>query len=299
MTHPDSDVLAEFRAGLVTGRRRAAIASHLAACDRCAGLSDQLGELSALLAAGRPAAMPDDVARRLDLVLATEAANRNSSERPVDDSAAHPASSPGPRRSWNFRLITQRILLPAAAVVVLAAGGYGLSRVAGGSSPSQATSGTAAAPAVPAASSAASAVAAPSASTHGLAEPAAGAGSRSVAGPAIEAPATFGVVTSMTDYFRPTLAQQLEDELRRYPRTAERPQLLAAGPVKGCVLRVTAGTSPGTVVLVETARFQGQPAIVIVAVSGHHDQAWVTASGCSASSDHVLATASLPGTSTP
>ena len=293
MTHPDSDVLAEFRAGLVTGRRRAAIASHLAACDHCAGLSDQLGELTALLAAGRPPAMPDDVARRLDLVLATEAANRNSSERPVDDSAAHQASSPGPRRSRNFRLITQRILLPAAAVVVLAAGGYGLSRVAGGSSP---TSGTAAAPA---ASAAASAFSAPSASTHGLAKPASGAGLRSVAGPAMEAPVTFQVVTSVTDYRRPTLSQQLEHELRRYPRTAERPQLLASGPVKGCALRVTAGTIPGTVVLVEKARFQGQPAIVIVAVSGDHDQAWVTASGCSASSDHVLATASLPGTSTP
>ena len=122
---------------------------------------------------------------------------------------------------------------------------------------------------------------------------------RSVAGPAMEAPVTFRVVTSVTDYSRPTLAQQLEHELRRYPRTAERPQLLASGPVKGCVLRVTAGTSPGTVVLVEKARFQGQPAIVIVAVSGDHDQAWVTASGCSASSDRVLATASLPGTSTP
>jgi hypothetical protein len=296
MTHPDSDVLAEFGAGLVTGRRRAAIASHLAACDRCAGLSDQLGELTALLAAGRPPAMPDDVARRLDLVLATEAANRHSSERPVDDGAAHPASSPGPRRSWNFRLITQRILLPAAAVVVLAAGGYGLTRVAGGSSPS---SGTAAAPAVPAGSSASYPLAAPSASTHGFAEPAGGAGMRSIAGPPMGAPVKFQVVTSVTDYFRPTLSQQLEHELRLYPRTAERPQLLASGPVKGCVLRVTAGTSPGTVVLVETARFQGQPAIVIVAVSGDHDQAWVTASGCSASSDHVLATASLPGTSTP
>jgi hypothetical protein len=296
MTHPDSDVLAEFRAGLVTGRRRAAIASHLTACDRCAGLSDQLGELTALLAAGGPPAMPDDVARRLDLVLATEAANRNSSERPVEDSAAHRASDPSPRRSRNYRLITQRILLPAAAVIVLAAGGYGLSRVAGGSSPSRAASGTAAAPAV---SAAASAFSAPSASAHGLAKPASGAGLRSVAGPAMEAPVTFQVVTSVTDYRRPTLAQQLEHELRSYPRAAERPQLLTSGPVKGCVLRVTAGTSPGTVVLVEKARFQGQPAIVIVAVSGHHDQAWVTASGCSASGDQVLATATLPGTSTP
>ena len=66
-----------------------------------------------------------------------------------------------------------------------------------------------------------------------------------------------------------------------------------------CVLRVTHGTRPGTLVLVERAHFQGQPAIVIVAVSGHDRAAWVTASGCSASTDHVLATATLPGTSAP
>jgi hypothetical protein len=65
------------------------------------------------------------------------------------------------------------------------------------------------------------------------------------------------------------------------------------------VLRVTKGTVPGTLILVERAHFQGQPAMVIVAVSGRHRAAWVTASGCSASSDHVLATATLPGTSAP
>ena len=36
MTHLDSDVLAEFRAGLITGRRGVTIAAHLAGCDRCA-----------------------------------------------------------------------------------------------------------------------------------------------------------------------------------------------------------------------------------------------------------------------
>jgi len=147
MTHPESGVLAEFQAGLVTGRRRASIASHLAGCDRCAGLSDQLGEIPALLAAAPPLAMPDDVARRLDLVLAAEAAKRDSSERAVDDSPAHPPASPGPRRRWDFRLVTQRILVPAAAVVVLAAGGFGLSRVTGSSSSSSAASGSEAAPA--------------------------------------------------------------------------------------------------------------------------------------------------------
>jgi hypothetical protein len=281
-THPESGVLAEFRAGLVTGRRRASVASHLAACDRCAGLSDQLGEIPALLAAAPPPAMPDDVARRLDLVLAAEAAKRDSSERTVDDSPAHPPASPGPRRRWDFRLVTQRILVPAAAVVVLAAGGFGLSRVTGSSSSSSATSGSAAAP-VP---------------SPGPVNGTAGARSGATRGsPAIEGPISFPVVNSGIDYRRATLRQQLETELRRHTESAPGPQVLASGSLKGCVQRVTQGTIPGTLVLVEKAHFQGQPAIVIVAASGLSDAAWVTASACSASSDHVLATATLPGTS--
>jgi hypothetical protein len=284
MTHPDPGTLAEFRAGLVTGRRRAGITSHLAACDRCAGLSDQLAEIPALLAAAPAPAMPGDVARRLDLVLAAEAAERDSSERTADDSPADRATGPRPRRPWNYRLVAQRILVPAAAVVVLAAGGYGLSRVTGSSSPSSAASRSEAAPAASAAPA------------NGVAAPASALRGRSGAIPAIEAPLKFEVVSSGTDFLRATLPQQLERELQRHAQVAAGTTL---GPLKGCVLRVTKGTRPGTLALVERARFQGQPAIVIVAVSGHHDVAWVTASGCSASSDHVLATATLPGTSAP
>ena len=66
MTHPDPEVLAEFRAGLITGRPGARISAHLATCDQCAGLCGELAEISALLAAAPPAAMPDRVAQRLD-----------------------------------------------------------------------------------------------------------------------------------------------------------------------------------------------------------------------------------------
>ena len=284
--HPESGVLAEYQAGLVTGRRRASIASHLATCDRCAGLSDQLGEIPALLAAAPHPAMPADVARRLDLVLAAEAAQRHSSERTADDSPEHRATIPGPRRRWDFRLVTQRILVPAAAVVALAAGGFGLSHVIGSSASSSVAAGSEAAPA-------------PSA------RPANGtAAARSEAGrpgavPAFETPARFQVVNSATNYLPATLRQQLETELQRHTQAAAAPQVLVSGSLKGCVLRVTHGTRPGTLVLVERAHFQGQPAIVIVAVSGHDRAAWVAASGCSASTDHVLATATLPGTSAP
>ena len=284
--HPESGVLAEYQAGLVTGRRRASIASHLVTCDRCAGLSDQLGEIPALLAAAPYPAMPADVARRLDLVLAAEAAQRHSSERTVDDSPAHRATVPGPRRRWDLRLVTQRILVPAAAVVALAGGGYGLSHVIGSSPSSSVAAGSEAAPA-------------PSARpANGTAAARSEAG-RSGAVPAIRVPVSFPVVNSGIDYLPATLRQQLETELQGHAQPAASPQVLPAGSLKGCVLRVTQGTRPGTLVLVERAHFQGQPAIVIVAVSGHGRAAWVTAAGCSASTDHVLATATLPGTSAP
>ena len=51
MAHLDAEVLAEFRAGLIAGRRGAAITAHLAGCDRCTALGDQLAGVSALLAA--------------------------------------------------------------------------------------------------------------------------------------------------------------------------------------------------------------------------------------------------------
>ena len=295
MTHPDPDVLAEFRAGLGTGRRRARIASHLAACERCTGLSDQLGEIPALLAAAPAPAMPDAVAQRLESVLAAQVAQRDSSERTVGDpahdrahdrahqGARHRARSPRPGRGWDFRLVALRVLAPAAGVLVLAAGGYGLSRI-GGSSTSSVAAGSEAASAASRAQAGAAAA------------PSSAATSRPEAAP-LEPAARFGVVTSATDYRRATLPQQLKRELQRYARPAGSVQELAPGPVKECVLRVTAGINPVSLVLVEEAYYQGQPANVIVAARGDHDAAWVTTPTCSAGSDYVLDTTTLPGTS--
>jgi hypothetical protein len=286
MTHPDSEVLAEFRAGIITGRRGARISAHLAACDRCTGVCDQLAEVSALLAAVPASAMPDAVARRLESALAAEAGQRDSAERAVDPRSPDRATSPPPRRHWDFRLVALRVLAPAAAVVLLAAGGYGLSRI--GSSPTSS---------VAAGSEAASA--ASSAQPGAAAVPSSAAKSQRGAAPAIEAPIKFGVVTSRTDYLRATLRQRLERELRLHPGAPGSAQELAPSPLQGCVLLVTKGISPVTLLLVEKAHFQGQPANVIVAVSGDHDMAWVTTPTCSGGGDHILATATLPGTSAP
>ena len=123
MTHLDTDVLAEFRAGLIGGRRGARIAAHLAGCERCTAVDEQLAGVRSLLASVPALGMPDSVARRLDTVLAAEVAQRNvaqgnQAERARGDGTVE---SPAPRRpggNRGFRLLTLRVLAPAAAVEI-------------------------------------------------------------------------------------------------------------------------------------------------------------------------------------
>ena len=145
-THLDTDVLADFDAGLVTGRRGARIAAHLAGCDRCRALRDDLAGVSAVLAAIPAQAMPDRVAQRLDRVLAAEVVQRNDSERARVDSARDPATGGRPAGHRGLRLVSLRVLAPATAVV-LAAAGYGVSQLAGGAGPQASSSSVAAGPA--------------------------------------------------------------------------------------------------------------------------------------------------------
>ena len=265
MSHPDSEVLAEYREGLISGRRAARITAHLAACDHCAVHSDQLAEISVRLASAPVPAMPEGVARRLDTALAAEAAQRNDAERAGAKASRDRAAHPRPTRGW--RLVTVRVLAPAAAIVALAAVGFGLSRIGGPTSSS--------------AASAAGSAPAPSAAARAFAP--ANAAESPGAATALGPSHTFKVYNSSTSYQRSTLRDQIEHELS----TPAGPAAAPSAQIKGCVNRVT-GPSGETPVLVENARFQGQPAIIIIASRDGSDTVWVTAPGCSAASDTVL-----------
>jgi len=275
MTHPDIDVLAEFRAGLITGRRGARITAHLAGCDRCTALDHQLAGVSVMLASVPAPAMPDRVADRLDTVLAAEVANRDNAERARGDGAG---DAPAPRRPdghRGFRLLSLRVLAPAAAVVVLAAGGYGLSRMVG---PANQTT---------ASSSAGSAARAATPSAAGGAK-SAGRANVPVAGPARITPGIV-VVTSNTNFSRASFAQQVRTALLVSPPPGSTRAATAA--LRGCVIGLI-GDHP--LQRVESVRFEGRPAILVVARTGTGDTAWIAARDCSATNRHVLATASLP-----
>ena len=277
MSHPDPGVLAEHREGLISGRRGARITAHLTACDHCAALSDQLAEISARLASAPVPAMPDSMARRLDTALAAEAAQRNDAERAGAQASRDRAAHPRPTRRGGWRLATVRVLAPAAAVVALAAVGFGLTHIGGPTSSS----------AAPAAGSAP----APSAAARAFAP--ANAAESHPGATALGPSHTFKVYNSSTSYQRSTLRDQIEHELHAPAGPAGAP----SAQIEGCVNRVTGGPSRETPVLVENARFQGQPAIIIVASRDGSDTVWVTAPGCSAASDTVLDT--QPGISAP
>ena len=278
MTHLDTDVLAEFRAGLITGRRGARITAHLAGCDRCTALDDQLAGVSVLLASVPAPAMPDSVARRLDTVLASEVARRDDADRARGDGAAE---SPAPRRpggNRGFRLLTLRVLAPAAAVVVLAAGGYGLSRLVGPGGQVTASSS---------AGSAARAAAGSAESSGHAYAPAAGPPAKgAVSRPQRITPRTIVVVTGHANLSRAGLAQQVDAALHAPASgTTQAPDQL-----RGCVLRL-AGGHP--LQRVESVRFEGRPATLVVARTGADDTAWIAAQDCSATNPHVLAVTSL------
>jgi hypothetical protein len=275
MTHLDTDVLAEFRAGLITGRRGARITAHLASCDRCTALDDQLAGVSVLLASVPVPALPDRVTLRLDTVLAAEVARRDDAERARDDGTVESPAPRQPRGNRGFRPLALRVLAPAAAVVLLAAGGYGLSRAGlGSSSGSTASSAEGAATA---ASSATSASSAKSANRHANAPAAAPAG---ITGNIV-------VVTGNKNFSHAGLAQQVEAALHAPTPGTTR----ASGQLLCCVLRLADGQP---LQLVESIRYEGRPATLVVARTGAGDTAWIAASDCSATNRDVLDSTSLP-----
>ena len=281
MTHPDTDVLAEFRAGLITGRRGARITAHLAGCDRCAALDDQLAGVSALLASVPAPPMPDRVAQRLDTVLAAEVARRDEAERVRGDGASESPAPRRPRGNRGFRPLALRVLAPAAAVVLLAAGGYGLSRAGlGSSSSSSATTAGGAAKSV-------SSAKAPAGSRNAAAEPAQG----PAQGPEARSQGFTGgikVTISHQNFTHANLAQQVKAALL-VPSSVS---TTASAQLSTCVIQLVDGHRR---LLVESIHYEGAAATLVVARTGQDDTAWIAGPGC-----HVLAkTTLLPGISGP
>ena len=329
--HCDADVLAEFREGLLGRWRSARIRAHLARCPRCASLSGELADVTALLASAPAPVMPDELVARLDRVLAAESAAREAAipataaragdsalaggdaadgdgtageraggadgrrrgrrrgRRPVSGGRRHdgrPVPGRAARPPGSRRVTALRAASVTAAVLVIAGGGYGVSRLLQGGGGGGISYGASA----PESRQAGSGVHAAKRNA-GIAQPGIGA-----------EPGPLAVIYSGTDYVRGQLANQAETVLASQAARAatgaagEFPANRGSTPatLPGCVLRVTGGTRAS---LVDLASYQGRPATVIMLETGGNPpgQVWVVAPGCSARGSHLIAHAQLPG----
>ena len=317
--HVDAEQLAAFREGLVPARKAARIAAHLSSCQRCAEVDAQLTAVTTILARVPAPPMPGSLAARLDAALAAEIARTPAAAAAPDAAAdspagaaapagadspggaASPAGVPAPGERARHRAgsgaggrrarpsrsrwrLTPRLAAVAAAVVLVAGGGYAIARVAlAPSSSGQSSSGSSA--------------------------------SRSVAGepsPAARPPAAapgalvrggLPLVTSGTVYQAGTLPTQVSAVLKRYPAPQGSPgRSKVASPVAApsgfphlyaCVRYVTGGRQPR---LVDIAHYGTRPAAVIVVPAPGTSalRVWVVGPGCSGRGGDVIARASMP-----
>ncbi len=322
--HADAATLAAFREELLSHRKAAQVSAHLAACPRCAALDAQLAEVTVLLSHAAAPPMPDTVTARIEMALAAEAAARGAA--PVTDPAgtavpgtAVPGTAvPGTagrngtrgtagqdadrgagsrRPGWAGRGWSRpglRVATVAAAVAVLAGGGYTVAQLLSGS---PAANGAASSPHAVAGPGGQAKPTLPSMSNDG--------GIRSEAGnAAVTGPVR--VVSSGTNYQPAQLAAQASTLLKNLsqpnthsaansgPTPATPNGYLALFPsLQACVAHV-AGAQHA--LLVDVARYRGHPAAVIIlpAPPGGRPRAIAVAPGCTASTAHVLATTPLP-----
>ncbi|MGO8885252.1 MAG: anti-sigma factor family protein [Streptosporangiaceae bacterium] len=324
--HVSTEASARFREGDLSPRRAARIRAHLAACTRCAAASESLGSVTDLLAAATMPPIPEHLSARIQQALATEASARAAGEVQTTPAAGRPRAAPahsrrgtstpvprlddspgrnGPaarsglgRRGWPSRRTALGTLAAAGAVVILAAGGYGISKIGVSSSLSASSSGAASA-----------------GSKRAAANAAAGAASaprvREEFGPELpyRAGRTFTPVASGTNYLPASLAMQVKSQMAQSrivsPVPSAGPRKSAAGAesvrgggqfgggLAGCVARVSAGRS---VTFVDVARYEGRKATVMVVSPGGQrpGQILVTGPACSSSQSDVIARQALP-----
>jgi hypothetical protein len=286
-SHIDADGLAEYRVGLITGRDGRQIADHLAICAQCASVADRLAEVSVLLAAALQPAIPDAVAERLQAAL--DAEPPIYAEHPVAASARSRFRLP---RFKVPRLVPPRVLAPAAALAVLAGGGFWLSQLAGSSASGPAFSGSA--EAGPAAGSTASSAASSADHSAQISTRAPFTTGHANEGMDIGVNRSLMVTASDTDLRAATLGSQLGALLSSRSRLHS---TQASAAVRACVSAVAASHP---VTLVASARYGGSPATVVIVNESGRYQAIVAGPNCSNTDRDILATTVVPtGISTP
>jgi len=313
--HVDSETLAAFREELLPRRKARQVAAHLAHCAQCAGLDAQLADLPGLLARTSAPPMPDALTARIEAALAAEAAARSmpagaAAEAPGGADAGAAPTQPGNaaggrrRRARGARpapapdrsRLALRIAAAAAAVVVVGGGGYEVTRLlSGGGEAGQASTGSGASVRAPAAGRAAPSQPEMGAPEHG----AASAGSSgSKARSALESPsASAPMLSSGINYRTDQLKTQVQATIARVRGKAPSP--IPSSPMNGtsvltsCLKQVAGNQRP---LLVDTARYNGSPATIIVLTTTSAKTLRVVVVGphCSATQTDLITSTVIP-----
>jgi hypothetical protein len=271
--HIDAETLARFRQGDLSPRQNARIRAHLAGCERCRDLNEDLAGVTTMLASAQPPPIPEHLTARIQTALATEAARRVAltagaaagnpaagdplagntvtdaagiagaqAPEPPQDGRSPRRERPGhgrrrPRLPRFSSPIALRAAAAAAAVVVIAGGVYEVTQHAGSSSSSSSPSSGAAAPrAAPAAGGA---------RNSGLA-----------AGPSAAGPHlrylhaghqdTFTPITTSTDFTPTHLRSQVSSELAQHSSAIKQAGPSGVSPNPDHSSAATQGGPPAT-----------------------------------------------------
>jgi hypothetical protein len=294
--HPSANQLASLAVGELRPRKAAKIEEHVAQCEQCTRICQQLGAIRAILASTSYPQIPDNLSDRIGSAISREAQRRmpamNASEtRRGDLPARRPrAGAGGGWRLLRLSVAATRLAAAIGAVVIAAAGSYLVADNIGTSvthSPSSPLAGAAAptqqmslGPDV----------------TYG--QPALLHTTR-----AVESHVNFVAAHLRTEAISAVRAAEGLDAFpaQQSANTAALITVSAADPssdgpsarrLAGCVGLIAPGQ---TVLLIDVARYQGKPAEVIVTAPTVVSQAEVrvVGSSCSATKKDVLTQAAL------
>ena len=262
--HVDIEVLADYAEGLLDSEESARVARHLDECERCAREHAALGDVSAVLAAAAPPAMPPEVVSRIEAAIDAEARARQTATATSEPPAGNVVPM-RPRRAR--RWIAPLSAVAAAAVVVV--GGVAIVKQVSGS---------------------------------GGADSGAAPASKSEPPQVVPKAAGPRFTSSGTHYTGTALAAQVNGTVQKStpggalgPKSAEESPGPSALPsaLAGCVDRIStkAGKQP---TVVDRGTYDGRPVRVLIFSHSAKYAVWIVDSRCSGHADGVVTHTTVP-----